>query len=50
VQLAIRTGIAPSAWAEEGERAIVTAVALINGEAEAPGGGGPQYSGGGEVS
>lgn len=44
MQLALRTGIAPSVWAEEGERAIVTAVALINGEAEPPGGG-PQMSG-----
>lgn len=28
--LAIRTGIAPSVWADEGLRAIETAVALLN--------------------
>jgi len=28
--LAIRTGIAPSVWADEGERAIVTAFDLID--------------------
>jgi hypothetical protein len=26
----VRTGIAPSVWAAEGERAVVTAVELIN--------------------
>lgn len=45
MQLAMRTGIAPSVWAQEGERAIVTAIALINGEAEPSGDAGAQYSG-----
>jgi hypothetical protein len=30
--LAIRTGIAPSVWAAEGDRAIMTAIALLNGD------------------
>lgn len=34
IQLAVRTGISPSAWAAEGERAIVTAVAELNGQLE----------------
>lgn len=30
IALAIRTGIPPGVWAEEGERAIVTALELLN--------------------
>lgn len=42
----MRTGIAPSVWAEEGERAIVTAVELLNGDPTTDGDdGGPQMSG-----
>lgn len=30
--LALRTGIAPSVWAAEGEQAVVTALALLEAE------------------
>lgn len=30
--LAIRTGIAPSVWADEGSRAIFTALEVLRGE------------------
>lgn len=32
MQLALRTGIAPSVWAEEDEQTIKTAIALLNGD------------------
>ena len=32
IQLAVRTGIAPSVWAVEGERAIMTALEVLNEE------------------
>jgi hypothetical protein len=45
VALAVRTGIPPSVWAEEGEQAIVTALHLLNGGDHDDGRDGPQMSG-----
>jgi len=45
VALAIKTGIPPSAWAAEGEQAIVTAVELLEQDGEPPTLGGVQMSG-----
>jgi hypothetical protein len=34
VELSLRTGIAPSAWAAEHPRTILTAIAVLNSEAQ----------------
>ncbi|HWB35744.1 MAG TPA: hypothetical protein VHA75_06950 [Rugosimonospora sp.] len=40
------TGVAPGVWAAEGERAIVTAIAVLNQQNGKPqAAGGPQMSG-----
>lgn len=43
MELAIATGIPPTAWADEGERAIVTALELL--EKRPAGGGSPDPAG-----
>lgn len=46
IWLALASGIAPSVWAEEGERAIVTAIDLLERDRERRDHqGGPQTSG-----
>lgn len=45
IELAIATGIPPSVWADEGERAIATAVELLRATPGTVDGDGPQMSG-----